>query len=178
MTERQRSYVMSEEIKYWFAIYTKPRWEKKIAKILNEKGIENYCPLKKVINQWSDRKRIVLEPIFKSYIFVKIDNEKKWDLKKINGVINFVYWVGKPAVIREQEINIIKKFLNDFTDVSVEQVSLNINDKVKIVQGVLMNYEGIIIELLGKKARIKIDGMGLVMNANVDKRNLSLMSPA
>ena len=112
MTERQRSYVMSEEIKYWFAIYTKPRWEKKIAKILNEKGIENYCPLKKVINQWSDRKRIVLEPIFKSYIFVKIDNEKKWDLKKINGVINFVYWVGKPAVIREQEINIIKKFFN------------------------------------------------------------------
>lgn len=168
---------MSEDNKYWFAIYTKPRWEKKIAKVLDEKGIENYCPLKKVIKQWSDRKRTVLEPVFKSYIFVKIEDEKKWDLKKINGIINYVYWVGKPAVIREEEINIIKKFLNEFTDVSVQQINLNINDKVKIVQGVLMNYEGIIIELLGKKARIKIDGMGLIMNANVDKKNLSLMYP-
>ncbi|UEG49480.1 UpxY family transcription antiterminator [Ferruginibacter lapsinanis] len=168
---------MSEDKKYWFAIYTKPRWEKKVAKILDEKGIENYCPLRKVIKQWSDRKKTILEPVFKSYIFVKIEDERKWDLKKLNGVINFVYWVGKPATIRDEEIDTVKKFLNDFSDVSIEEMKFNVNDKVKITQGILMNYEGVIIELLGKKARIMIEGLGLIMSANIDKKNLSVMFP-
>ncbi|MBL0358846.1 MAG: UpxY family transcription antiterminator [Chitinophagaceae bacterium] len=63
-------------------MYTKPRWEKKVACLLDEKGIENYCPLNKVVKQWSDRKKVVLEPVFKSYVFVKILEDKKWDLKK------------------------------------------------------------------------------------------------
>jgi hypothetical protein len=48
----------------WFAVYTKPRWEKKVAKILTTKGIENYCPLNKVQRQWSDRKKTILDHFF------------------------------------------------------------------------------------------------------------------
>lgn len=159
----------------WYAVYTKPRWEKKVARLLEERGIENYCPLNKTIRQWSDRKKIILEPIFKSYVFVKVEEEKKWELKKINGILNFVYWLGKPALIRESEIETIKKFLNEFTDVQIrEQTGLKVNSKVRILQGVLMNYHGLLIELHGNTAKVRIDSMGISLHAQFDKKNLEL----
>jgi transcription antitermination factor NusG len=157
---------------YWFAVYTRPRWEKKVANLLEQKGIENYCPVNKIVRQWSDRKKVVLEPVFKSYVFVKIDDDKKWELKKINGIVNFVYWLGKPAHIREKEINIIKKFLNEFSNVEVEYNQLKVNSKVRIKQGVLMNYQGILLELTGTRAKVKIESMGIQLSAQFDKKNI------
>jgi transcription antitermination factor NusG len=161
---------------YWFAVYTRPRWEKKVATLLEQKGIENYCPLNKVIRQWSDRKKIVLEPVFKSYVFVKINDDKKWDLKKINGIVNFVYWLGKPAHVREDEINTIKKFLNEFINVEVEYGHLKVNTKVRVKQGPLMNYQGILVEITGNKARVKIESMGIQLSAQFDKKNIEALS--
>jgi transcription antitermination factor NusG len=163
---------MTQNISNWYAVNTRPRWEKKVAQILDVKGIENYCPLNKVVKQWSDRKKIIYEPLFKCYVFVKIEEEKKWDLKRIDGILNYVYWLGKPAKIKDEEINTIKKFLNEFSDVSVEQLGLQVNQKVRIKQGVLMNYQGILLELLGNKAFVKIESMGLQLSAHFDKKNL------
>lgn len=162
---------MSKNNLYWFAVYTRPRWEKKVVKLLDEKGIENYCPLNKVTRQWSDRKKTVLEPIFKSYVFVRISEEDKWSLKKINGILNFVYWLGKPAHIRDEEIDTIKKFLNEFSEITVDQ-ELAINSKVRIKQGVLMNYQGILLEISGNRAKIKIESMGIQLSAHFDKNNI------
>jgi transcription antitermination factor NusG len=162
---------MSKSNSYWFAVYTRPRWEKKVVKLLDEKGIENYCPLNKVVKQWSDRKKVVLEPIFKSYVFVRVSEEDKWSLKKINGILNFVYWLGKPAHIRDEEIDSIKKFLNEFSEVAVEQ-ELQVNSKVRIKQGVLMNYQGILLEISGNRAKIKIESMGIQLSAHFDKKNI------
>src|SRR4051812_47816627 len=97
----------------WYAVYTRPRWEKKVAEILSSKKIENYCPLNKVVRQWSDRKKIVHEPLFTSYVFVHVEDGKLGKLRQIDGIINMVYWLGKPAVIRDVEIETIKRFLND-----------------------------------------------------------------
>lgn len=163
---------MPENPPYWYAVNTRPRWEKKVAQILDSKGIENYCPLNKVVRQWSDRKKVILEPIFKCYVFVKVDEQKKWDLKRIDGILNYVYWLGKPAKIKEEEINIIKKFLNEFEDVQVEQIGLEVNQRVRIKQGVLMNYEGILLEVSGSRAIVKLETMGLQLSAHFDKKNL------
>jgi transcription antitermination factor NusG len=163
---------MAENNEQWYALYTKPRWEKKVAKLLDEQGIENYCPINKVTRQWSDRKKVVMEPVFKSYVFVKIADAEKWELKKVNGVLNFVYWLGKPAPIREEEIMTIKKFLNEFKDVEVSDLSLQVNSTVRIKTGVLMNYQGILVELIGNKARVRIESMGLQLSAQFDKKNL------
>ncbi len=167
---------MSENNSYWFAVHTKPRWEKKVAALLDNNGIENYCPLNKVIRQWSDRKKVVLEPVFKSYVFVKIEDDKKWEVKKIDGILNYVYWLGKPARIREEEINTIRKFLNEFYDVSVEKKNFHVNTKVRIKQGVLMNYEGMIVEVSGNRVIVKIDSMDLQLSAYFDKKNLEATS--
>jgi transcription antitermination factor NusG len=167
---------MSENIFNWYALYTKPRWEKKVAKLLDEQGYENYCPLNKVTKQWSDRKKVVLEPIFKSYVFVKVEEAQKWDLRKVNGVLNFVYWLGKPAMIRGEEIDTIRKFLNEFSDVSVEQLDqLKVNATVRVKQGIMMNYQGQLIEVVGNKARVRIESMGMYLFANFDKKNLEVV---
>ena len=163
---------MTNDNEQWYALYTKPRWEKKVAKLLDEQGIENYCPINKVTRQWSDRKKVVLEPVFRGYVFVKIGGTEKWEVKKINGVLNFVYWLGKPAPIREEEILTIKKFLNEFTNVEVTELSLKVNSTVRIKTGVLMNYQGVLVELIGNRARVKIESMGLQLSAQFDKKNL------
>lgn len=157
----------------WFALYTKPRWEKKVVQVLDENGIECYCPLNKVVKQWSDRKKVVMEPVFKSYVFVRIAEKEKWDVKKINGILNFVHWLGKPAIIRDEEIVTIRKFLNEFSDVTVEALSgLQVNSKVRVKQGLLMNYQGILIEVYGNKAKVRIETLGVQLSAAFDKRNL------
>jgi transcription antitermination factor NusG len=140
---------------------------------LDDNGIENYCPLNKVVKQWSDRKKVILEPLFKSYVFVRVKDSEKWDLKNVNGILNFVYWLGKPARIKEEDIFTIKKFLNEFSDVQIEEVTrLTVNSKVRIKQGLLMNYNGVLVEINGSRAKVRIETMGVQLSANFDKKNL------
>ena len=166
---------MSETNRYWYALYTKPRWEKKVSALLEAKGIEYYCPLNKVVKQWSDRKKTVLEPLFKSYVFVQVEENRKWELLTINGIVNYVYWLGKPAKIKEIEIDMVRKFLNEFGSVNVVEEDSVINSKVKIKQGVLMNYHGILLQVLGNRASVKIESMGLQLTAVFDKKNIEII---
>lgn len=174
MTEEQRSFDMTQENTYWYVVYTKPRWEKKVANTLLNKGIEHYCPLNKVVKQWSDRKKTIMEPLFKGYVFVKVPSATKWDIKKIDGILNYVYWLGKPAKVKDEEIDTIRKFLQEFNGVEVIDPQLSVNTKVLIKQGVLMNYHGIIVEVTGNRARVSIDSMGIRLSAFFDKKNLEI----
>jgi transcription antitermination factor NusG len=158
--------------KKWYVIYTRPRWEKKIALLLLDKEIEHYCPLNKVTKQWSDRKKIIEEPLFKGYIFVKRSVHDKWDIKMIPGVLNYVHWLGKPAVVKESDIKIIKKFLQEFNDVEVTDANIAMHEKVQVKQGLMMNYKGIVLEVLGNKAKVKIYSMGLILTAIFEQKNL------
>ena len=97
---------MSNE-KRWYALYTKPRWEKKIHKSLQNKGIESYCPLNKVRRQWSDRIKVIEEPLFKSYIFVRVEEAMKTEVRYVDGVLNYVYWNGKPAIVKDDDFNYV-----------------------------------------------------------------------
>lgn len=153
-------------------MYTRPRWEKKVARVLDEKGTEVYCPLNKVYRQWSDRRKLVQEPLFKGYVFVRTEDSQKWDVKKIDGILNFVYWNGKPAVVRDEEIETIRKFLSEFSDVEVENLTLAVQSPVRIKQGILMNYRGIVVEVMGNKAKVKIESMGVQLSAIFEKKNL------
>src|SRR6266508_486030 len=102
---------MNDRIKQWYALYTKPRWEKKVDSILLRKGIESWCPLQKVERQWSDRKKIIEDPLFKSYVFVHIEEEERLIVLQTDGVLNFVHYLNKPAIIRDEEIALIKSYL-------------------------------------------------------------------
>ena len=163
-----------ETQKKWYVIYTKPRWEKKVVSLLDIKNVAHYCPLNKVAKQWSDRKKIVLEPLFKGYVFVCIEEDKKREVAKVDGVLNFVHWLGKPAVVKDSDINNIRMFLNEFKDVQLIQTTapIAINEKVIIKQGLLMNYKGTVMEIVGKSVRLKIDELGITLSATIEQKNV------
>ena len=160
-------------IRKWLAVYTRPRWEKKVNQLLADKGVERYCPLNKVRRKWSDRVKVVEEPLFKSYVFVKVNDEDRTEVRMTPGVINFVYWQGKPAVIKEKEINAIKRFLDEYENVEVKPIEIKVNERVKITTGPLMDQEGQVLEVKHKKATIAIDSLGYMLVATVEKTKLA-----
>lgn len=160
------------DLKHWYAVYTKPRWEKKVAELLTRKKIENYCPLNRVHKQWSDRKKVVLEPLFTSYVFIRIAEEEQLAVRQTEGVLNFVYWLGKPALVREDEIEIIKRFLNDHDNVQVERAFVGLNDHVRVVNGPLMMREGQVVEVRHKSVKVLLPTLGYTLIAEIEKSNL------
>jgi transcription antitermination factor NusG len=156
----------------WLAVYTRPRWEKKVSRLLEEKGVERYCPLNKVHRKWSDRIKVIEEPLFKSYVFVKVNDDNRTDVRMTPGVINFVYWQGKPAVIKEKEISAIKLFLNEYENVEVKPLDVKLNQRVKITTGPLMDQEGQVVAVQHKTAKIAIDSLGYQLVASVEKTKL------
>jgi transcription antitermination factor NusG len=159
----------------WLAVYTKPRWEKKIDQYCKERGIESYCPLNKVHKKWSDRMKLVEEPLFKSYVFVHVDEEEEKTVRFVNGVLNFVYWLGRPAVIKQIEIDRIKRFLNDYGDVTAESLTLKPDDEVLITSGALMDNQAKVIRKLGNRVELEITSLGYRLVAYVEKKNLQLI---
>lgn len=157
----------------WLAVYSKPRWEKKINQLLQEKGLESYCPLNKVRRKWSDRVKVVEEPLFKSYVFVKVSDNDRVNVRMTPGVINFVYWEGKPAVIREKEINAIRRFLNEYENVEVKPINFRVDQRVKVTNGPLMDHEGQILSVHRKTVKIAIDSLGYVLVAYIDRTKLT-----
>lgn len=156
----------------WYAIYTRPRWEKKVNGLLSQKGIESYCPLNKVRRKWSDRIKLVEEPLFKSYVFVKIDESARTKVRMTNGVVNFVYWNGKPAIIKEKEIQVIRRFLDEFENVEVTKINFEPDDRVKVISGPMMEQEGKVLEVKNKVAKVCIDSLGYMLVAYIDKSKL------
>ncbi|MBL7747385.1 MAG: UpxY family transcription antiterminator [Chitinophagaceae bacterium] len=163
--------------KKWLAVYTRPRWEKKVNQLLTEKGFESYCPLNKVRRKWSDRVKVVQEPLFKSYVFVKVNDADRTAVRMTSGAINFVYWNGKPAVIKEKEITAIRRFLDEYENVEAKPTQLKINQRVRITTGSLMDQEGKVLDVRHKMARVAIDSLGYILVAYIDRTKLTSVLP-
>jgi len=146
--------------KKWFALYTKSRSEKKVHKLLVEKGIEAYLPLEKKLKVWSDRKKWVEEPFIRSYIFVYV---KESDLQKsLNtpGVVTVIRFEGKPASIREEQIKMIQSVLSSDMDYEISTETFEPGEKVEIAQGDLKGLLGELVHHLNKyKVLIRIESI-------------------
>lgn len=97
--------------KQWFVLYTKPRNEKKLAERLQQNGIECYCPVRTEVRQWSDRKKKIKVPILPSMILVYIEDNKRSEVFNDSAAIRFLYELGKPAVVRDVEVESLKASL-------------------------------------------------------------------
>lgn len=161
--------------KKWLALYTKPRWEKKVHLLLTQNGIETYCPLNKVKRKWSDRIKSVEEPLFKSYVFVKVTEEERTKVRLTNGVVNFVYWNKKPAIVREKEIETIKRFLNDHENVGVRPIELAVNQLVTFTSGTFMDLKARVLDIRKKEVKVAINSLGCELIAVVDKSKIALL---
>ncbi len=123
--------------KNWYAVYTKPKAEKKVCASLSRKKIESFCPMNRVIKSGSfDRKRLMSEPLFPNYVFVYITEQEIPLIRQNSDIINFLYWLGRPVTIRENEIDNIRDFSNQYMNITLEKTQVSLNKMVRIVNRV------------------------------------------
>lgn len=154
--------------KKWYAVYTKPNQEKKVLALLSKKKIENYCPLNKITERENeDKKKTHLEPLFPCYVFVHITEHDMSNVKQLNGIINFVYWLGRPVNIRGIEMENIQEFVDSFSNISVEKTEVNLNNLVRIVsKKPLKNEYDNVIPLNATIVKITLPSLGYILTAN------------
>ena len=156
----------------WSVLYTKPRNEKKVFERLSKQGIESYCPCQKTLKQWSDRKKWVEEPIFKSYIFIKAPatESEKVAILQTPGVVRFLYWLGKPAQVKQIEIEAIQNFLGEYE--LVDTVSFESGSKLNIKEGALKGAKGIVLYQTKNEVVLRIEKLGMSLVARLSKLNV------
>ncbi|MFV8360163.1 UpxY family transcription antiterminator [Flavobacterium sp. LS1P3] len=147
----------------WYVVYTKPKWEKKVAEQLKNKGIECYCPLITQVRQWSDRKKKVEVPLFNSYVFVQLPDSERNAVFQSVGVVRYLFWLGKPAVVRDEEISVIKKWLNPSEGNEVSVFSFQIGDAIQLDSGPFSNQKAIVQEVTNTHYVLVLESLGCVL---------------
>ena len=160
----------------WNVLCTKSKTEKKVFERLSNLGIDVYCPCQRTLKKWSDRKKWVDEPIFKSYIFVKSPDSELQKLQILNtpGVLRFLYWLGQPAQVRQVEIDAIRSFLGE--NQSVESTSFDVGLKLNVKQGVLKGSEGVVVYQTKNEVVLKIEKLGMSLVARLPKVSVESIS--
>lgn len=152
----------SQSERKWLVVKTKPNAEKKVAERLALKELEVYLPLYTTVKQWSDRKKKVQKPLISSTVFVHITEEEREQLWNVVGVSGMLYYLGKPAVVRDEEILILQQMLQEGIYESVELGTTFIEgQEVEITGGDFKGLRGIVKEEVNaQKVVIALKGMG------------------
>jgi transcription antitermination factor NusG len=143
---------------HWLAAYTKPRNEKKVYQRLVDAGYETFLPLQKKLKQWSDRKKIVEEPLLRSYIFVRITEKEYYYAIRIPGMVRYVTFEGKAAPIPDKQIDILKMLVGQQVEIEATDEIIEPGERVEIRFGTMTGFEGELVKHKGKnKVIIKLD---------------------
>lgn len=146
----------------WYVLYTKPRQEKKVADGLNAVGIEAYCPMVTVVKQWSDRKKKVQEPLINSYVFVNIENFNRDKVFIVPGIVRYLFWLGKPAVVRAIEIEAMQKSLQGIV-ASFDVSAIKKDTVYKIPEGPFQGFEGIVKNINATTIQLLLVDLGFLV---------------
>ncbi|MFZ4739793.1 MAG: UpxY family transcription antiterminator [Bacteroidales bacterium] len=135
----------------WFALYTFPRFEKKVYSRLIERRIEAYLPLQKKLRKWKDRKKWIEEPLIRSYVFVKASELEYYDILNIEGAVRYISFSGKAAAIPEWQIEALQKLASAEYEITISTKVFKPGTFVRIVSGVLAGFDGELVNYMGKK---------------------------
>jgi transcription termination/antitermination protein NusG len=153
----------------WFAFYTKSRQEKKVRNVLQRRGFEVFLPLQKTVRQWSDRKKKVEVPLFNSYIFVKIPEHQITKILQVPGIAWSIRHNGSPAFLREQEYELIERFLATglFVEV-ISQDTFEAGDSVIVADGPLKGVIGRVAAKYPGKLTVWLETLGQVIRMEIE----------
>jgi len=146
----------------WFVIYTQPRAEKKVTERLQQIGITAYCPIVTQVRQWSDRKKKVQVPLINSYVFVQIEDKAREQVFEVSGVVRYLFWLGKPAVVRDEEIEALRESLKHAMS-SVAVTGLQIGDSLQIPSGPFHGKEGIVKQIKKNSLQLVLKELGVLI---------------
>ena len=142
--------MLDPHIRRWFVLYTRARFEKTVDRQLLDEQIESYLPSQTVIKRWSDRKKKIEQPLFPGYVFIHTTEKERLSAVAASGVVRCVMFNNKVAVVRDVEIENIKRLLGKGHTVEVHP-SLPVGTRVRIVRGLLAGIEGILTDISGKR---------------------------
>jgi len=149
----------------WRAFYTRSRHEIKAGNRIAERGIEIYCPTIKSKVRWKDRWKKVERPLFTSYLFARVDEAERIQVLEDASIVCSVMYLGKPAMIRDEEIKAIQVLLSQAEDVELKTFEPGV--KVKVCHGALSGIEGIVLQQEGNRLRLRIEALGSEIIATV-----------
>ena len=153
--------------KKWFVVYTKPQQELKVAGQLSAMGITNYCPTITLVKQYSDRKKKVTKPLLSSYVMVELEDKERNKVFACNGIVRFLFFLGKPAVVPASDITLMQDHLNGvYNDSKV--TTLSVGDSHTITQGPFSGVSGRVVET--DKTKVKLELASLVMRITLKKQ--------
>ena len=145
----------------WNVIYTKFRSEKKVEERLKNIGIEAYCPVRTEVKFWSDRKKSILVPVLPSMVLVKIEKNKRNQVFDIPGVVRYMFWLKKHAVVRDSEVDSLKLLLESNNIIEQNVASYNVGDEIKISS--LKDQLGIIKKISNNQIWVVLKQLGYVI---------------
>jgi transcriptional antiterminator RfaH len=136
---------MSTELKHWYALYTKPRQEFKAEAQLRQIAVSHYFPTITEVRQWSDRKKKIIEPLIRGYVFVFASERERLSALELPSIVRCVAERGRPAIIPGCQIDNLRKFIQE--NVHYEIFSHIVKgSKIKITDGPFKDVEGIVVE--------------------------------
>ncbi|MDC3346155.1 UpxY family transcription antiterminator [Schleiferiaceae bacterium] len=161
--------------KLWYVLYTKPRHEKKVAERLTSAGYTVYCPSQKVVRKWSDRTKLVEEPLFKGYVFIQIEDHNRDEVFTYPGTVRYLFWLRRPAVVREEEIATIQKWLGHYDHEWLKVTDITPGSYVRITSGKFMNEEGILLDTTNSKALVQLKELGIQVSLDLTQNELQAL---
>ena len=157
----------------WFVLYTKSRNEKIVAEKLKAMAIEVYCPLIKTKRKWSDRTKLVEEPLFRSYCFVKLEEHERALVFKVPGIVRYLFWQNKAAIVRDCEIDVIKLMLNEVDHNFITVKSFEPKDRLTIASGSFTDISGNVMRQQGKIVTVILDSLHIRLTVDLSKTLVS-----
>ena len=134
-----------------------------------------YCPLHKFIRKWSDRTKVTEEPLFKGYVFIYIKEYKRDEVFSYAGTVRYLFWLRRLAVIRDEEIATIKKWLGHYDNERLKVTDITPNTNVRITSGKFINEEGILLDNSNFKALAQMKEMGIQLSLDRTQKGLQVL---
>lgn len=153
--------------KLWYVVCTRPRWEKKVSALLDRQAIENYCPVNRLIRQWSDRRKTVYEPLFSCYVFVNIAPGDRSAVQRTEGIVRFVEREGRPATIRPDEMHELRVFMEEHEYVQAERAAIDPNERIRVLRGMTRSGQGAGPIVMHHSIRLVLPTLGFVVTARL-----------
>ncbi len=155
--------------KNWYAVYTRPQKERRVALALTKKGIENFCPIVNTTDSKFNNKKDGLEPLLNSYVFVFMFESELHKLTSIPGVSSIVYYKSNPAVINSKEIDIMKQLTATYSSIKMEKTAVDLNGTVRLVGEPVVSYGENSVSVRHQSLKIYFPSLGFTMTAERSK---------
>lgn len=168
---------LDEKQKRWFAVYTKYKSEKYVIKHLLKKGVTAYTPLIKTTKRYVRKVKTYEVPLLNCYVFVCIDKSQYIKVLETEYVLNFVKIRKNLVAIPEAEIDLLKRIVGEFQNITVATEDYKIGDSVEIISGNLTGLKGHLVEINGKHdLLINLDKSGFQLLINIDPKLVRVLN--